>query len=130
MRPEARSTSLMSDTGKEFMDERMPEEMRREERVLPPLHPGGILEMEFLEPLEMTPYALAKEFKVPAPRVHDIMAGKRESARTPFSGCRVASSAIPRGSGKPPSHYDLRVAEEESAGRTKREMVAPLVGGE
>ncbi len=37
------------------------------ERVYPPMHPGRVLELEFLEPLEITPYRLAKDIGVDAP---------------------------------------------------------------
>jgi hypothetical protein len=39
------------------------------ERIHPPMHPGRVLELEFLKPLKITPYALAKAIGVDAPRV-------------------------------------------------------------
>jgi addiction module HigA family antidote len=41
------------------------------------IHPGEILLMEFMEPLGLTAYRLAKELDVPAPRVGDIVRGRR-----------------------------------------------------
>jgi antitoxin HigA-1 len=41
------------------------------------IHPGEILLTEFLQPLGLTPYRLAKELHVPLPRVNDIVHGKR-----------------------------------------------------
>jgi addiction module HigA family antidote len=41
------------------------------------IHPGEILLTEFMEPLELTAYRLAKDLCVPAPRVGDIVRGKR-----------------------------------------------------
>jgi len=41
------------------------------------IHPGEILLTEFMEPLGLTSYRLAKELCVPAPRVGDIVRGKR-----------------------------------------------------
>lgn len=41
------------------------------------IHPGEILHSEFMEPLGLTSYRLAKELDVPAPRVNDIVRGKR-----------------------------------------------------
>lgn len=41
------------------------------------IHPGEILNEEFLTPLGITPYRLAKEIHVPAPRIHDIVSYKR-----------------------------------------------------
>ncbi|MFB9948089.1 HigA family addiction module antitoxin [Rhizobium puerariae] len=43
---------------------------------LPPIHPGEILRDLYLEPLEMTPYALAKKLKVPRTRIERIVARK------------------------------------------------------
>jgi addiction module HigA family antidote len=43
----------------------------------PPIHPGEILAEEFLEPLGITPYRLAKELDVSAPRIGEILHGRR-----------------------------------------------------
>lgn len=40
-------------------------------------HPGEILREEFMEPIELTPYRLAKALGVPLPRVNDIVLEKR-----------------------------------------------------
>jgi addiction module HigA family antidote len=41
------------------------------------VHPGEILREEFLKPMKMSVYRLAKELHVPAPRVIDIVFRKR-----------------------------------------------------
>jgi antitoxin HigA-1 len=41
------------------------------------LHPGEILLEEFLKPLGMSSYELAKRLRVPAPRINDIVLKKR-----------------------------------------------------
>lgn len=41
------------------------------------IHPGEILKEEFMEPLSLTAYRLAKDLHVPAPRIHDLVRGKR-----------------------------------------------------
>ena len=41
------------------------------------IHPGEILLTEFMEPLGLTAYRLAKDLAVPSPRVGDIVRGKR-----------------------------------------------------
>jgi len=41
------------------------------------IHPGEILLTEFMEPMGLTAYRLAKELGVPLPRVYDIVKGKR-----------------------------------------------------
>ncbi|MGA9356162.1 MAG: HigA family addiction module antitoxin [Terriglobales bacterium] len=41
------------------------------------LHPGEILREEFLKPMDMSAYELAKRLHVPAPRVNDIILERR-----------------------------------------------------
>jgi antitoxin HigA-1 len=41
------------------------------------VHPGEILREEFLKPLNLSAYALAKGIRVPPPRVNDIVLEKR-----------------------------------------------------
>jgi len=40
-----------------------------------PVSPGEMLQEEFLKPLGLTPYRLAKDIDVPATRVYDIVSG-------------------------------------------------------
>ncbi len=42
-----------------------------------PVHPGEILHEEFLKPLTMSQYRLAKDIAVPARRINEIVLGKR-----------------------------------------------------
>ena len=46
-------------------------------KVLPPIHPGEILLEEFLLPLGVSQYRLAKDICVPARRINEIVHGKR-----------------------------------------------------
>jgi len=46
-------------------------------RRLPPVHPGKILRDEFLTPMEISVYELARAIKVPRTRVNDIVLGRR-----------------------------------------------------
>jgi addiction module HigA family antidote len=46
-------------------------------RKLKPVSPGEMLAEEFLKPLGMSNYRLAKEIGVPAQRIGDILAGQR-----------------------------------------------------
>jgi addiction module HigA family antidote len=43
----------------------------------PPIHPGEILLEEFLEPMELSQYRLAKDISVSARRINEIVHGKR-----------------------------------------------------
>ena len=58
-------------------------------RKLKPVSPGEMLAEEFLKPLGMSNYRLAKEIGVPAQRIGDIVAGKRAiTADTDLRLCR------------------------------------------
>ena len=46
-------------------------------RRVDPITPGEMLEEEFLKPLGITKYRLAKEIGVPAGRISEIVAGRR-----------------------------------------------------
>jgi addiction module HigA family antidote len=46
-------------------------------KKLPPVHPGEVLLEEFLEPLEISQYRLAKDISVPPRRINEIVHGKR-----------------------------------------------------
>ncbi len=41
------------------------------------VHPGEILNFEFLEPLEITAYRLSKDLKIPQTRISEIIKGRR-----------------------------------------------------
>ncbi|WP_083666641.1 HigA family addiction module antitoxin [Saccharomonospora sp. CUA-673] len=45
--------------------------------TMPPVHPGEILKEEFLDPMGITPYRLAKEIGVDQTRLSQIIAGTR-----------------------------------------------------
>jgi antitoxin HigA-1 len=45
--------------------------------VMAPVHPGEILLEEFLKPLGVSQYKLAKELGVPARRINEIVHGQR-----------------------------------------------------
>ncbi len=46
-------------------------------RDFPPIHPGEVLREEFLMPLGISQYRLAKEINVPARRINEIVLEKR-----------------------------------------------------
>ena len=55
---------------------------------LPPVHPGEILREDFLRPLGLTQYRLAKDIGVSPRRISEILAGKR--AVTADTGLRLS----------------------------------------
>jgi addiction module HigA family antidote len=46
-------------------------------KVHKPIHPGEILLTEFMQPMGLTQYRLAKDINVPVPRINSIVLGKR-----------------------------------------------------
>jgi addiction module HigA family antidote len=46
-------------------------------RKVAPIHPGEILAEEFLGPMEISQYRVAKEISVPPRRINEIVHGKR-----------------------------------------------------
>ena len=59
-------------------------------RKISPVSPGEMLKEEFLLPLEMSQYRLAKEIGVPAQRIGEIVAGRRAiTADTDLRLCRL-----------------------------------------
>jgi antitoxin HigA-1 len=58
-------------------------------KKLDPITPGEILLEEFLKPMGLSQYRLAKEIEVPAQRISEIVAGKRAiTADTDLRLCR------------------------------------------
>ena len=95
-------------------------------RRLPPVHPGEILRDEFLAPLELSVYRLAREINVSRPRLNDVVLGRR--AVTTDTALRLG-----RYFGTTPdfwinlqTRYDLDIAERTVRRRIERE-VSPRV---
>ena len=55
---------------------------------LPPIHPGEILLEEFLKPMGISQYRLAKDISVPPRRINEIVHGKR--AVSPDTALRLS----------------------------------------
>ena len=49
----------------------------KKKRGIPPVHPGEILLKDFLEPMGISQYRLAKDTHVPARRINEIVHGRR-----------------------------------------------------
>ena len=92
------------------------------ERKLPPIHPGEILLKEFLKPMGISQYQLAKDISVPARRINEIVLGKR--AISPDTALRLSrffgmSEAFWINL---QTRYDLETQKDKLADRLKREV--------
>lgn len=101
------------------------EEIAQEERAEPPVHPGEVLEQEWLEPLGMNPNQLAKALGVDRQSVYDIVSGKRSlSAETALRLARWSGMRASFWLGLQ-TDYDLQMAEWKR-GEDIKEQVKPL----
>ena len=82
-------------------------------RKVTPVTPGELLKEEFLDPMGITRYRLAKEIQVPAQRIGAIVAGKRAiTADTDLRLCRFFG--LSNGYWlRAQAAYDTEIAEDE-----------------
>lgn len=91
-------------------------------KKLAPVHPGEILDEEFLKPLEITQYRLAKGLRVPARRINEIVLGKRAiSADTALRLGRFFGNA-PRFWLNLQVSYDLELEADRLGGTLARDV--------
>lgn len=91
-------------------------------RDLPPVHPGEILLEDFLNPMGITRYRLAKEIGVPQRRIDEICSGKRSiSADTALRLARFFGTD-PQSWMNLQAEFDLETAAEALEGRIASEV--------
>ena len=97
--------------------------------TLGPVPPGEILKEEFLDPFDLSSYALAKELNVPTNRITGIVNGER--AITAETALRLS-----RYFGTTPdfwmnlqTHYDLEVTSRKKAARIEKEVSRRIASG-
>ena len=89
---------------------------------LPPVHPGEVLLEEFLRPLGISQYRLAKDVSVPARRINEIVRGGRAvTANTALRLSRYFGTSE-RFWLNLQSHYDLEVEKDRLGRRLDREV--------
>jgi addiction module HigA family antidote len=88
----------------------------------PPVHPGEILREEFLEPMDISAYRLAKDINVPQTRIAAILAGER--AITPDTALRLSRyfGMSDRFWSTLQANYDLEVARDALGTRLEKEV--------
>ncbi|MFZ2053305.1 MAG: HigA family addiction module antitoxin [Candidatus Aminicenantales bacterium] len=88
----------------------------------PPVHPGEILLEEFLIPMGISQYRLAKELSVPARRINEIVHGKRAiSADTALRLARFFGTTELFWVNLQ-TRFDLEVEKDRLADRLEREV--------
>ena len=97
-------------------------------RKIDPIHPGEILDKEFLEPLGITQYRVSKSISVPPRRINEIVHGKRSiSADTALRLARYFGTSE-RFWMNLQARYDLEVQRDRLGKRLDVEVVPMEVG--
>ncbi len=97
---------------------------KRQPRKLPPVHPGEILQQEFLEPMGLSQYRLAKSISVPPRRINEIVLGKRSiSADTALRFGRYFGMSAQFWMNLQ-SQYELQCAQDELSDRLDDEVTS------
>ena len=91
-------------------------------RKFAPIHPGSVLDAEFLEPMGVTQYRLARGIKVPPRRINEIVHGKRAiTADTALRLGRFFGMEAQFWMNLQ-SHYELEIAKDAIARKLEREV--------
>ncbi len=91
-------------------------------KTMEPIHPGEILAEEFLAPLKISQYRLAKDINVPPRRINEIVHGKRSiTADTALRLSRYLGLSE-RFWLNLQSRYDLEVEKDRLKGRIETEV--------
>lgn len=91
-------------------------------KKLAPVHPGEILMEEFLEPMGISQYRLAKDTGVPPRRINEIVHGKRAiSADTALRLARYFGMTETFWQNLQ-AHYDLEVEKDRLGERLEKEV--------
>ena len=92
------------------------------QKKLPPIHPGQILFEEFLKPMGISQYRLAKDTSVPPRRINEIVHSKR--AITADTALRLGKffNMSPQFWMNLQSRYELELAEDKLEDRLGKEV--------
>jgi addiction module HigA family antidote len=95
---------------------------------LAPVHPGEVLLEEFLQPMSLSQYRLAKEIHVPARRINEIVHGTRGiSADTALRLARFFGTSERFWMNRQ-TQFDLDIEYDRDGGQIEREIVPYAVG--
>jgi antitoxin HigA-1 len=94
-------------------------------RRLAPVHPGDVLFKDFIEPLGLTRYKVAKAIRVPQRRIDEVCAGKRAMSADTAIRLGRFFDVEPQLWMNLQGQYDLEMAER-SIGDTLDAQIVPL----
>ena len=91
-------------------------------RKIDPIHPGEILLEEFLNPMGLSQYRLAKDISVPPRRINEIVLGKRSITTDTALRLSEFFDLSENFWLNLQMRYNLEVAKDKLKGRLKREV--------
>jgi addiction module HigA family antidote len=98
------------------------QETAMNEEKMPPIHPGEVLKEDFMDPMGISQYRLAKDIGVDPRRINEIIQGKR--AITADTALRLGRhfEIEPEFWMNLQSHYDLEIESDRLAERLAQEV--------
>jgi len=96
--------------------------MAKSHKLLPPIHPGEILRLDFMEPLQLSMNRLALDLRVPVTRIAEIVHARR--GITPETALRLARyfNTSPGFWLNLQTAYDLEMAHDKLSHTIEREV--------
>jgi len=91
-------------------------------KKMSPVHPGKILFDEFLQPMGISQYRLAKDTSVPPRRINEIVHGKRSITADTALRLGIFFNMSPQFWINLQGRYELEVAEDNLKNRLNKEV--------
>lgn len=95
-------------------------------RVYEPVHPGEILEEEFLKPMEISQYRVAIDTGVPPRRINEIVHGKRRISADTALRLSLYFGTSAEFWMNLQSKYDLEMERDRSEAEIKKQVRVPV----
>lgn len=93
-------------------------------KKIPPIHPGEVLMEEFLRPMNITQYRLAKDISVPPRRINEIVHGERSVTADTALRLGRYFGVSPQFWLNLQAHFDLEREEDRLGNRLDQEVRA------
>ena len=89
-------------------------------KKLPPVHPGEILNEEFLKPLQLSQSQLARDLRIPHRRINEIVLGKRSISPDTALRLSVYFNTSPELWMNLQTTYELRLLQYQSGAKYQK----------
>jgi antitoxin HigA-1 len=93
------------------------------EKRISPIHPGEVLQLDYLEPMGISQNALSRAMRVPVNRISEICNGKRAITADTALRLSLAIGTTAKFWMNLQTSYDLDAAMDKSGGNLEREVL-------